>query len=113
MAEKMIVVGCRLPHGIILEHPTLPGKTVEIRGKNKAVIIGADFSSTEVDGEFWEAWKAANKDFPALKSGAIFEAKNRAEAAAVARELKDEITGFEPMPQTDKGVNPATESEQG
>ena len=68
---KIVVVGCKLPHGITIEHPMDPTKTVELKGKNKALIVGADYASTEVDADFWEQWAAVNKEFPAVKSGAI------------------------------------------
>lgn len=108
MAAKTVIIGCRLPQGIILDHPLDLTKKVELKGKNSALIIGAEYGTTEVDGEFWDAWKTVHKEFPALTSGAIFEAKNVAEAASVAKELKDEPTGFEPMAQNAQGVKPAT-----
>lgn len=112
MAAKTVIIGCRLPQGIILDHPLAPEKKVELKGKNKALIIGAEYSTTEVDGEFWEAWKTVHADFPALKSGAIFEAKNVTEAASVAKELEGEVTGFEPMAQNTQGVKPVDQDDK-
>ena len=103
-----VTIGCKLPHGIVLDHPLDPEKKVELKGKNGSLIIGADYGTTEVDGEFWETWKTVHKDFPPLKSGAIFEAGNASELTAVAAELEDETTGFEPMAQNAQGVKPAT-----
>jgi len=97
---KTVIVGCKLPTGIILESPLDPGIKVELNGANKATIIGAGYGSTEVDDDFWQLWAAQNKDFPAFASHAIFVAKNSAEVVSVAKELKDERTGIEPM-QTD------------
>ena len=108
MAAKTVIIGCRLPQGIILDHPLDLTKKVELKGKNSALIIGAEYGTTEVDGEFWETWKTVHKDFPALRSGAIFEAANASELTAVAAELEDEATGFEPMAQNAQGVKPAT-----
>ena len=102
-----VTIGCKLPHGIVLDHPLDPSKKVELRGKNRSLIIGAEYGTTEVDGEFWETWKTVHKDFPAVRSGAIFEARNATELVAVAKELKDEATGFEPMAQNAQGVKPA------
>jgi len=117
MAAKQIVIGCRLPHGIVLRNPLKPEDTVELAGVNKALIIGADHATTPVDAEFWETWKIAHKDFAPLKSGAIFEAKSESEAKAVAKELKDEKTGFEKMPSDEKslkkaGVKPADKTDE-
>jgi hypothetical protein len=97
MAAKSVVIGCKLPHGIVLEHPMDPKVTVAINGKNKAVIIGAEYATTTVDGDFWEQWSAVNKEFPAVRSGAIFVAKSVADAAAIADEFKERKTGFEAM----------------
>ena len=94
---KTVTVGCKLPSGIILENPIDTRQTVTLKGVNKAAIIGADYATTEVDGDFWELWAGVNKDFTPLKSGAIFVAKSAADAAAVAKELADETTGLEPM----------------
>lgn len=102
-----VTVGCKLPHGLILDHPLDPDKKVELKGKNGSLIIGAEYGTTEVDGEFWETWKTVHKDFPALRSGAIFEARNASELTAVAAELEDEKTGFEAMPQEAMGVKVA------
>lgn len=109
---KIVVVGCKLPHGINIEHPMDPTKTVELKGKNKSLIVGAEYATTEVDGDFWEQWAAVNKEFPAVKSGAIFVAKTLTDAAAIAAEFKDRKTGFEPMRTDGKderasGVKPA------
>ena len=104
---KIVVVGCKLPHGITIEHPMDPAKTVELKGKNKALIVGAEYATTEVDADFFEQWAAVNKEFPAVKSGAIFVAKSAADAAAMAAEFKDRKTGFEAMDPKSNGVKPA------
>lgn len=102
-----VTIGCKLPHGIVLDHPLDPSKKVELKGKNSSLIIGVEYGTTEVDGEFWETWKTVHAEFPALRSGAIFEAANATELVAVAKELEGEKTGFEAMPQEAQGVKPA------
>jgi hypothetical protein len=74
-----------------------PSVTVELKGRNKAIIIGADYATTEVDDDFWSQWIAVNKEFPPVKSGAIFEAKNLSDATAKGKEFEDRLSGFEPM----------------
>ena len=96
-----VIIGCRLPNGIILEHPTNPKKKVELAGLNKTTIIGATYAQTDVDSEFWEAWLAANREFAPLVNGAIFFAKNADEAQSKAKDVAKESTGFEPMAQND------------
>jgi len=108
---KTVLIGCKLPHGLILDHPLDVSKKVELAGLNKAIIIGADCATTPVDGEFWETWKTVHKDHPAIKSGAIFEARTTEEVEAKAKELKEEKTGFEAMPQEAMGVKVADNKE--
>jgi len=103
MADK-VIIGCKLPNGIILE---VGDKSKLIKGLNASVIIGADHVTTEVDAEFYEAWLADHKDFPAVKSGAIFVAKTIEAIKEKAKDLKKEKTGFEPMQQDAMGVKSA------
>ena len=92
-----IVIGCRLPNGLVLTHP-ISGETLTLEGLHKAKIIGSTHVSTEVDADFWEEWKTSmGKDFAPLKTGAIFEARNETEAISKSKELRKEKTGFEPM----------------
>ena len=108
---KTVLIGCKLPHGLILDHPLDVSKKVELAGLNKAIIIGADCATTPVDGEFWETWKTVHKDHPAIKSGAIFDARTTEEVKAKSKELKAEKTGFEAMPQEAMGVKVADTKE--
>jgi hypothetical protein len=110
MAGKIIYIGCKLPHGIILEHPIDTNKKIELTGLNKIKIIGSTHSVTEVDADFWEQWIAAHKEFGPLKSGAIFVAKTATDLDAVAKEFEKRKTGFEPMQQNANGVKPADKS---
>ncbi len=96
MAGK-VTVGCKLPNGIILEHPLDPAIRVELAGLNKVTIIGAGYASTDVDAEFWEIWRKSNDQFPAVVSGAIFAAKTSNDVKAIAKEYADRTTGMEPM----------------
>ena len=107
-----VLIGCKLPHGIVLTHPKT-GENVEIKGINahaSAFLISPtviEHATTEVDAEFYETWKAAHKDFAPLTSGAIFEAKNTADLNAIAKERRQVKTGFEPLPQEGGGVKKA------
>lgn len=108
MADK-VVIGCKLPNGIILDHG---GKTVELRGSriplnedgspvSNRLIIGG-YGTTEVDKDFWDAWKTANCPknkmeswFAPMRSGAIFEAPTQADATATA-ELQADVLADDP-----------------
>lgn len=112
MAGKTVLVGCRLPHGIILQLAIAPDVKVELKGVNKATIIGADYATTEVDADFFGAWKKEHKGFAPLESGAIFEAKSEGDAKAIAKEVGNEKTGFEKMPQVTEDVKKASEGDE-
>jgi len=104
--SKRVTIGCRLPHGLVLEHN---GVSVTLKGKNTKVVAGMyipeqDFATTEVDADFWEAWFTAHSTFPAILSGAIFIAKDVASAEAIAKEFRNEPTGMEQL-------DPAKEAE--
>ena len=99
---KTVLIGCKLPNGIILE---VGDQQVELNGLNKCAIIGATHGSTNVDADFWAAWKTQNSTFSALKNGAIFEASSESEAAAKVKDTGK--TGLEPMPQDAIGIKKA------
>lgn len=106
--SKKVTIGCRLPHGLVLE---VKGVSVTLKGKNSKVIpsVGIyvpeqDFATTEVDADFWEAWFTQHSTFPAVLSGAIFIAKDAASAESIAKELRNEPTGMEQL-------DPAKEAE--
>ena len=112
MARETILIGCRLPNGLILHHPEKREVAVKLEGTSSAPTEGGlylppkPYGTTEVDAEFWATWKAAYVGFPPLKNRAVFEAKSEQEASAKAREVKKEKTGFEQMPKTAGGVSP-------
>lgn len=92
-----VIVGCKLPNGLILESPIDPTIKVELNGINREIIAGSGYGSTEVDAEFWKLWESQNKEFPPYKSQAIFVARSAPDIAAKAKELKEELTDLEPM----------------
>lgn len=106
MSEKVIVCS-RLPFALVLEHPKKNGVKAELKGLNSARIKGASFVQTDVDADLWGAWKSANKGYPPMLNGAIYEAKTDDEAEGKAEDLKEVKTGLEPMPQEAAGVKPA------
>ena len=108
MARDVVIVGCKLPHGLVLHHPMKPSEKVSLNGMNKAIIIGATHVTTEVDAEFWQTWKSVHEGkFPPLDSGAIFEARSTVEAASKAKERANEKTGFERLEPDSIGIKTA------
>ena len=99
MAKAKVLIGCKLPHGLILEFNK---ERVKLSGLNSSQVIRATHVVTEVDADFWEAWKLSlqmnGKDvYAPLIAGAIFECKNETEVRSKVKELENEKTGFEPM----------------
>ena len=114
--SKTIFIGCRLPNGVEIEAVDASGKMqkVTLLGQNSAqarspiiILSPDDYGLTEVDEAFWVAWKKDFAEFPPLLNGAIFEAKSEKDADAIHDELKDEKTGLEGIPQTDKNIEQA------
>lgn len=104
-----VLIGCRLPNGIVLRHPDANNlTTVKLNGRNQSEIIGATFSTTEVDESFWAEWLASNMTFAPLKNKAIFVTSDEKSAKAQAKELdKSSKTGLEPLKQDSMGVKKA------
>lgn len=110
-----ILIGSKLPHGLVLKHPAKPTATVTLKGLNSAprgvngqpVVIA--YATTEIDQDFWDAWYMAHngpKPFAAIASGAIFIAKTEEAAKKIAKEQVKRKTGMEPMSQESKDIKP-------
>lgn len=128
-------IGCKLPKGLQLrlckevtvDRPTFGGGVKptrlfmpdpdrgEVRLKGYAVPFGkvpnypiiGDFALTEVDRDWWSAWKEQNKGFEMLKKGLIFEHGEKASVEAYAEEHRDLKCGLEPLnPLGDKRADP-------
>jgi hypothetical protein len=103
MAKETVLIGCRLPNGIVLHHPKDRNRTIKLAGiyetklENGLYVPPKMFSVTAVDAEFWAEWKAAYIGFPPLKTRALFEARSEQEAESKAKNAEKVKTGFEPM----------------
>lgn len=118
MAEvRIAIIGSKLPISLILKHPVNIGKTVEVRGLNSAQKgtngqpIQVPYITTEIDADFWSAWKLGNSRFTPFESGAIFEAKTEESAEKIYREREKERTGLEPVRSSEFGVKTATDKD--
>lgn len=105
---EMITIGCKLPQGLIIIHPSNPERKVRLNGLKDNKIIGNNFATTEVNAEFWATWKMSYGDYQPLKNGSIFEARNQPEAEIIGKELAAVKTGFEPLVPSSHGVKTAT-----
>lgn len=107
MAKETILIGCRLPNGLVLHSKDrktsakLTG-TYDTRSESGLFLPLKPFTTTAVDAEFWAEWKATYAGFPPLKNRAVFEARSEQEADSKARNAEKVKTGFEPMSQSAK-----------
>lgn len=92
-----IVVGCKLPHGLILSVTGAPD--VELNGTNSANIIGGYGLTEGVDGALFAQWLTVNHQHPAVVNGLIFAQASVADAKAQAKDGANIKNGFE-------GINP-------
>lgn len=108
MAKDVVMVGCRLPNGMILRDPTKKAAAaVRLTGRNVPPTSGGlyipprPYGVTPVDAEFWEEWKKSYSWLPALKNGVIFEAKSVGELESKHRDIEKEKTGLEGAPRVE------------
>ena len=112
--SEFVVIGCKLPHGIILQDPADKTKTVAVKGAKSTNIIGG-FGLTEgVPKDFWDRWKEANKALSFVKECLIWAYGKEGDAERKGEELRDKKHGMEPIdpkgdPRTPKIV--ATDKE--
>jgi hypothetical protein len=88
-----ITVGCKLPHGLIIR---TGGKSVTLAGANSSRIVGG-YGLTQVDKDFFDAWKTEFAQFPPLKQGLIFAQDKVAAAESQAKEQAEIKSGLEPL----------------
>lgn len=108
-----VVVGCRLPHGLIIELAQKGKKDTEklrLAGRKHSNLKNAPYGVTAVPKDFMDEWLKRNKKFPALESGAILVAADEVSLEAMFREHEKRRIGFEQMPQEQKatGLKKAT-----
>jgi hypothetical protein len=126
-SADMVMVGCKLPHGLIMEVPepgTMEsvdpntGKVLKIQGRKPApigerfILKGANsmrtrsgaqgqfpYAITPIPRAFWERWIARHKDSEFVKKGFVFAEDSMRDAQASAKEKLPETTGMEAMAQ--------------
>lgn len=99
------IVGCKLPHGLVLEIRANDGARIvhTLNGTNAARIVGANGAGVGyglTDGiptEFMTEWLKRNARHPAVVNGAIFMHTSAKGAEARAREGAKITTGIEPI----------------
>jgi hypothetical protein len=125
-ASDTVVVGCKLPNGIVLQNwkmveTTEPsqqgykkinmavrdGEPVRLRGaavpfgKMPLHAITSGYALTYgVKRDFWEHWRESNKDSDLLKNNIVFACGDEQRARDYARDHEKVVTGLEPVDPT-------------
>lgn len=81
---RVVLNGAAMPRGMDLTGFTPP-------------LMAGGFAITEVPRAHWDEWVKLHKNFPALRSGAIFVVNDQKSAIAKAEETKEILTGHEPI----------------
>ncbi|MDK1195306.1 hypothetical protein QMW88_04050 [Cronobacter dublinensis] len=106
MAET-VVVGCKLPNGLIVEQG---GYRVTLNGANTSNVIGGYGLTDGVDKDAFEKWLAVHKDQPYVKNELVFAQAKANSARDKAKENAKVKTGLEGLPQ-DKPVDGVVKDE--
>ncbi|WP_454813774.1 hypothetical protein [Labrys neptuniae] len=120
--DEMVIVGCRLPHGLVLQlqeksfnqEPVMGGGSRKVEVWNKVgpavtlkgwatpidraptTLIVNGFAVTRVNAEFMKEWMKQNALHPAVTSDNIIVMASTDEIKAETEGRKKEIVGFEP-----------------
>jgi hypothetical protein len=119
MSTKLVWVGTKLPHGLIMEitkpaealtghvaSPRPTGQRIALKGanavRNEYTTRGLSqleypFSVTAVPADFWEEWSKQEVARGFIKRGHIFVVNRERDAKSEARERLPEKTGLEPL----------------
>lgn len=126
----LIKVGCKLPHGLILELgyrlEKISGNIIKddtyrrivLNGTNSNLIQGAPAQRVQapgitfVDESDFDAWMKKNNALGFVKAGMIYKIASEAEGQAIALDLGSQKTGFEPLDSKamPKGVSVETDA---
>lgn len=98
----MVLVACKLPHGIILE---VDKQQMELKGSMQAGRSQTSFfmsssqgvGLTRIPQDFWEAWLQNHQEFAPVKKGLIFAAGKKKKVLDEAREKEKLLHGLEPI----------------
>ncbi|ELY5940591.1 hypothetical protein [Cronobacter malonaticus] len=95
MAET-IVVGCKLPNGLVVEQD---GYTVTLSGSNSSNVVGGYGLTEGVDKDAFEKWMEVHKNQPYVKNELVFAQAKANSAQSKANENASVKSGLEGLPQ--------------
>ena len=111
-----VLVGCKLPHGLVLEildpptkedfmQPRPNGNQLNLAGacslynqRTKKAPMHFGYDITPVDKAIWEEWYHRNKTLDCVRNGMIFVADTQQRAEGIAKERRESVRiGIEPL----------------
>lgn len=95
MAET-IVVGCKLPNGLVVEQD---GYTVTLNGANSSNVVGGYGLTEGVEKDAFEKWLEVHKNQLYVKNELVFAQAKANSAQSKANENAGVKTGLEGLPQ--------------
>lgn len=98
-STETVTVGCKLPHGLILDMTVAgqPPRRFRVKGMNSARVIGGYGITQGVPKDFWDKWIRKNVALSFVKKGLIFAEGDRASAIDKAKDGAKLLTGLEPI----------------
>ena len=114
MAKNTVTVACKYPNGLALPAvagmpegfvpPVLKGAyTHPSFQPTQGMLHSIAFGSTEVDADYWEAFKQQFSGWAPLKKGLIFASAKKAELNAEVKDKEDVTAGLAGADPTAKG----------
>lgn len=105
-STKVVTIGCKLPHGLIISARDNSGEVVSVtlKGANAARIVGGYGITEGVSSDLWNAWLKKNAKFPAVLNGSVFIHNDLKSAEQIAKERRDVPSGFEAIDPIKNGM---------
>lgn len=99
-STKMVVVGCKLPNGLLCERGARDDDnyySVRLNGSNDSRVIGGYGITPDVPADFWDWWVKKHARLEFVRKGQVFVEGDLASAQDHAEERAEVKTGMEPL----------------
>lgn len=105
-SSTVVTIGCKLPHGLIIEARDNSGEIqrVTLKGANDARIVGGYGITENVPADVWGAWLKRHAKFPAVVNGQVFVHTDIKSVESEAKNRREVVTGFEPIDPVKNGM---------
>jgi hypothetical protein len=101
-----VTIGCKLPHGLIIEARDNSGEIVRVtlNGANAARIVGGYGITENVPADVWNAWLKKHAKFPAVINGQVFVHTDLKSVEGEAKNRRNVASGFESIDPIKNGM---------